>query len=250
MKILTKKWAQMHEVVRVVHFLKEFDEQKITYKEVNSMSKSDFCDDIAKNIELAKVCLKTNIVKKLYKAKIERDRKILLSLPKEVYNKIKDIKSVVLGYANSADKKLLTSFANQILNVIEKKADEANILTKKAEDYLLEEFILDEVVGELVYEEYTNGKNYYISIGSRDICIKDFKIIERENFKINKWDTNNPLTLCTALDAAELHYISDKCFELHLLLVNGDKYKNEKYWYFTIQGTDIAFVEFYLDYFK
>ena len=53
----------------------------------------------------------------------------------------------------------------------------------------------------------------------------------------------DPLTCWTANHAVELYYISEKCFELHLLLVDGDEYENETYWYFTLRGTNIKFTE-------
>lgn len=242
MKILTKKWAKKHEQLRVAHWLKEYDAQKETYEDIKNKSREDFYDDVAKDKELAKACLKTNIAEKLYEAKIEKDRKALLSLPKEVYGKIKDIKTVVLGYACKEDKELLMSYADKMLVEVEKEAEKANKLTEIAEDYLPEEVVLDDFVGELVYEEYSNGKDYFINIGGYEICVEDFEIIEREDFKINEWEEDNPLTLWTASHAAELHYISDKCFELHLLLVDGDKYGNETFWNFTLRGTNIKVV--------
>ncbi len=242
MKILTKKWAEKHEQVRVAYWLNEYDAQKTSYKDIKNMSRKNFYDVITKDVELARICQNTDIFDKLYKAKIDRDKKALLFLPKDVYNKIKDIKSVILGYANKEDKELLTSYASKILKVIEKEAEEANRLTKIAEDYLPEEFLLDKVIGELVFEEYSNGKDFFINIGGWTICIKDYQIIERENFKINKWVDSDPLTLWTSLEAAELHYISDNCYELHFLLIDGDKHANEKYWYFTLKGTNVKFV--------
>ena len=65
---------------------------------------------------------------------------------------------------------------------LEKEAKNANRLTEFAEDCLPEEFILDDVVGELVYKEYSNGINYFINIGVLEICIEDYKIIA-ENAK-------------------------------------------------------------------
>ena len=76
MKILTKKWAEKHEQVEFIHSLKEFEKQKHTYKDIENKSKSNFNQDIKKDAELLKVCLKTNIADKLYQAKIERDRKL------------------------------------------------------------------------------------------------------------------------------------------------------------------------------
>ena len=245
MKILTKKWAERHEQVRLSHRLKEFDANEITYEDIKGKSRKDFYDEIAKDVELAKLCRKTNIADKLYQAKIERDRKVLLSLPKDVYEKIKDVKSVVLGYANKEDKELLTTFTKKILKVVEEEAKEANSLTEIAEDCLPEEFILDEVVGELVYEEYSSGKDYFIKIGGFEVCVEDYQIIEREDFKINEWEENNPLSLWTTLVAGELHYISNECYELHLLLIDGEEYANETYWYFTLRGTNVKFVRDY-----
>ena len=242
MKVLTKGWAEKHEQLRVINWLKEYDSQKDTYEDIKKKSRDDHYHKIASDMELAKAVLKENIAEKLYKVQIEKDRKALLSLPKEIYSAIKDTKTLILGYACKEDKALLMSYANKLLIEVEKEADKANKLTEIAEDYLPEEFILDDVVGELVYEEYSNGKDYFINIGGYEVCIEDFEIIEREDFKINEWEDDNPLTSWTALHAAELHYISDKCYELHLLLVDGDKYENEKYWYFTLKGTNIKVV--------
>ena len=242
MKILTKKWVEKQEQVKFIDSLKEFNQQKHTYKDIESKSKSNFNQDIAKDDELLKVCLNTNIADKLYQAKIKKDKNTILSLPKNVYNKISDIKLVILGYANKEDKELLTSYANKTLFALEKDAERANKSTEIAEDYLPEEFILDEIVGELVNKEYSSGKDYFINIGGLEICISDYQIIEREKFKINKWDNDNPLTLWTTLVASELHYIADNSFELHLLFLNGDKYANENYWYFTLKGSNVKYV--------
>ena len=108
-----------------------------------------------------------------------------------------------------------------------------------------EEFILDNVIGELVYKEYSNESDYFINVGDFIICIENYEIIGREDFKINKWEEDNPLTLWTALDSAELHYVSNNCYELHLLLIDGDKYASQKYWYFMLRGTNVKFVRNY-----
>lgn len=245
MKILTKKWVEMHEQVRILHRLKEFNAQEMTYKDIKRKSEEDFQGSISNDVELAKVCFKANVIDKLYKAKIARDKKALLSLPQNVYEKINDVKLVVLGYANIEDKKLLTSYVNEIIKIVEKEAEKVNRLNEISEDYLPEEFIVDEVIGELVYKEYTKGKDYFLHIGDRCICVEEYEIIERENFNINRWNDDDPLTPWTTLIGAELHYISNNYYELHLLLVNGDKYNNEKYWYFTLKGTNVKYVRNY-----
>ncbi len=74
-----------------------------------------------------------------------------------------------------------------------------------------------------------------------DICIKNYKIIKREDFIKNDCITNNALQ--TIVYAVELHYVLDSYYELHLLFVNKDNCSNEKYWYLTLRGTDIKIIE-------
>lgn len=245
MKVLTKEWVQRHKQLRLINVLKEFDAKKMTYEEVKSKSKKEFCDNIVKDEELAKLCYKTDLAEKLYQAKVERDNKTLLSMPNEIYNNIRDKKSVVLGYASIEDKLLLTSYAEKLLKFVVKEVEESRKLTEFAEDYLPNEFIVDEIVGELVHKEYCKGKDYFLNIGGLLICIEDYQVIEREDYNINEWEEDNPLSLWTAIYCAELQYVSDKCYELHLLLVDGDKYANEKYWYFTIRGSNFRYVKEY-----
>ena len=62
MKILTKKWMEKQEQVRIIHCLKEFDAQKTNYEDIKSKSKNDFYNDIAKDVELAKVCFIIDVI--------------------------------------------------------------------------------------------------------------------------------------------------------------------------------------------
>ncbi len=239
MKILTKKWAEKYEQLRFINQLKEYPSKNTSYEEIKTKSRHDHFFEVSKDEELAKIAQNSNILNKLYQSQVERDRKALLSMPKEIYDKIKEKNTLILRYATKEDKELLTSYAKELLIEVEKQANKANKITEIAQDYLNEEFILDNFIGELVYREYVIGKNYFINVGDFKICIENFEIIEREDYKINEWEADNPLTLWTALHSAELHYISKNCYELHLLLVDGDKYANEKYWYFTLKGTNV-----------
>ena len=177
MKLLTKEWVKKHKQLRLTHALKGFDAKKIKYEEVKIKSKKKFYDSITKDVELAKLCCKTDLAEKLYQAKIEGDNKTLLSMPKEIYNNIKDKKSVVLGYASKEDKELLISYAKKILKEVEEQAEKARRLAENAEDNLPQEFSVDEIVGELVYEEYSKGKDYFLNIGGKLICIENYEVI-------------------------------------------------------------------------
>ena len=242
MKILTKKWREQYEQVRVIHWLKEVDEQKISYDEIQKKSKDAFNNRLYEDKELAKLAFNTDLADRLYKAQVERDRKSLLELPKEVYSKIKDIKFLVLGFACKEDKEMLMVYADELYKRLEKDAERANRLTEEAIDCLPQDLDFDFVLGELAYEEYTEGKNYFINVGGCLFCVENYEIIEREDYKINEWEDENPLSLWTSLDAVEIHYINDSCFELHMLFADGDEMENKTFWNFTLRGTNIKAV--------
>ena len=239
MRILTKEWVNKQNLIRLINCLKEYDEQKESYEEIKIKSKNAYYLETKSDKELAKIIKNGNLFDKLYEMQVQTAKNTLLNLPKEITNKINNINSIYLGYATKEDNYLLSIYAKRLLVEVEKQAQKANNITEIAEDYLPNEFILDEFVGELVYKEYSKDENYFINIGGSEICIENYEIIERENFKINKWEENNPLTLWTALNCAELHYINNDNYELYLLMVDGNKYGNQKFWYFTIKGTNI-----------
>ena len=239
MKILTKDWREKYEQARVINWLKEVDVQKTSYDVIQQKSRDNFNNKLLDDRELAKLAFNTDLAYRLYKAQIERDRKALLALPREIYSKIKDIKLLVLGFACKEDKEMLMAYANELYKKLEKDAETANRLTEEAIDCLPQDLDMDIVLGELAYEEYTEGKNYFINVGGCLFCIENYEIIERDDFKINEWEEENPLSLWTSLDAIEIHYINDKCFELHLLFADGDELENVIFWNFTLRGTNI-----------
>ena len=239
MEILTKEWAKEYEQLRFIHCLKEYDSQNESYKEINRKSEIDFYKDVESDEELAKLVLKTNIVNELYKAQKDRFKKVINTFPKSITSQMKHINTLVFGYACKEDKAVLAHYAKKLLVDVERIVKISNNNTEIAQYYLNNNFMLDDLVGELVFKEYFIDKDYFFDIGENKICIENYEIIEREDFKINKWDKDNPLTLWTAVYSAEIHYISTQHYELHLLLVDGDKYANEKFWYFTIKGTNV-----------
>ena len=129
MKLLTKKWAEEYEQLRVIHWLKDFDAQQEDYEQIKKRSRDDYFHSIAADIVLAKAVLNNNLAEDFYQAKVNRDRKVLLSLPREVYSKIKDIKTLVLGYACQEDKALLMSYASELRIKLEKLSNTANEIT-------------------------------------------------------------------------------------------------------------------------
>lgn len=241
MKILTKEWAEEYSQLRFIFTLKEIDEKKDGYEILKKMSREEFFNELKYDNKLLEVILKNNLMEKFYFSRIDRNKKILRSLPERVYNKIKNVNFLVLGYATNDDKVLLTSYANTLRKKLEAISKRASDITEKTQGYLPKEFDLDEVVGELVFEEYVRENDYCINIGGRILRIENYRVIERENYKINEWEEDNPLSLWTSLYSAELHYTNNGFYELHLLMVDGDEYENTKLWYFTLGGTNIYY---------
>ena len=130
----------------------------------------------------------------------------------------------------------LKAYATELLKEVETSANTANQITETSQSRLPNEFILDEIIGDFICEEYANDNDYFIAIGNRKIRISDYQIIERENSQ-----NDNSLINPTSIYAVELHYV-DKSFELHLLLVNNDKFGDNQYRYFTIKGSNIMII--------
>ena len=151
MKILTKQWREQYEQTRVINWLKVVDTQKISYEEIQKKSRKVFNDRLYEDRELAKLAFNTDLADRLYRAQVERDRKVLLALPKEVYSKIKDIKLLVLGFACKEDKEMLIAYADDLHKKLEKDAEKANRLTEEAIDCLPQDFDFDFALGELAY---------------------------------------------------------------------------------------------------
>ena len=58
------------------------------------------------------------------------------NLPKEIYSKIIDVKSIVLGYASKQDKETLMAYADELYAKLEQQAEKANKITENAKTYL------------------------------------------------------------------------------------------------------------------
>lgn len=243
MKILTKEWMKKYEQVRVINCIEEIDLQKVSYEEIQKLSKDKFYDGIYTNRVLAKLAFDSNLAQDLYGARIDRDKTALLELPEEVFSKIKNIELVFLGYACKEDKEMLMEYSNKLYAKLEMQAEESNKITKRAQKHLIEELDFDFLIGELVYDEYVKGKDYFIVVDGNTICVENYKIVEREDFKINEFDIKTPLSIWTRLDAMELYYINQNCFELHILFANCDEFEKQTFWCLTLKGTNVKFVK-------
>lgn len=239
MKNLTKNLAKKCEQLKFIHSLKDYDSKLETLKSLEEKSKEDFYNSLKEDEELEKLLKDNNLFDNLYRVHLDKNNNAISNLPNEIYSQLKYVKALKVGYSVIEDKSILNLYANKLRKEIESEVEKSNNITKIAEDYLPLEFNLDNYVGELVYEEYVKGNDYYLNVSGKEICIENYQIVERDNFRINKWEEDNPLSLWTCLYAGELEYLENGLFELRLLLVDGDKYAKEEYWYLTIRGTNV-----------
>lgn len=228
MKILTKKWAEELEQVKFIGNLKETSGD---YDSLEADSKKSFFDYIREDEDLAEMAFNSNLEDELYDAFLDRNKGILASLPCEITSQIKNEDILGLGFAIKEDKELLDCYIKKQLKHLEELAEESHC-------YLPDEFNC--LISELVYEEYIDGRNYFINIDDNVICVENYQIIEREDFEIYKLDMENPVSPWTYLEAVEL-YKEEEGFELHLMFVNGDRLENKTRWYFTLRGTRVKF---------
>lgn len=242
MKILTKKWIEKYELLRVIYRLKEYNPQKMNYLDVKNDSINNFKNKIREDQELCEIALNSSLFEELYQAQLERDRKALLTLQREVYCKLKDVNTIILGFACKEDKVLLDLYAKALNEEIIEEVNKAKKVSCNAQEHLINEFDFDKLIGELVYEEYVEGENYYINIDGHIVCIENFVILEREDYKINEWESDNPVSLWTSLDAIELYHTNNNKFELHMMFTNGDRLENKTHWYMTVKGSNIKYV--------
>ena len=242
MKILTKEWVKKYELVRLIGRLKRYDADIFNFEQIKEQSKNGFFSYIKEDEELSKLAFSSNLAQELYDAHIFRSEQTLRLLPQLILNKIKDFKVLSLGYANKEDLKILNEYAKKIYKELEEKANKASDILLKVQSCLSKKIDFELLTGNLVYEERSNGSDYYINVDGHIVVIENYQIEERENCKINEWDYGNPVSCWTNLEAVELYNLDDKNLELHLLLANGDRLENKTYWYFTLSGTNVKIV--------
>ena len=241
MKILTKDWAKKYEIARFIGTLKNTEQVK-DLQELKNLCRGEFYKFLSQDSDMKKLIKNDELFIKLFNAKLDRNIKTINCLPKDLFDKLENVEYLFLGFATEKDKKYLTEYQGDLILELENLSKKARKITEKSGEYLSNPFDLDEIVGELIYNEYPNGKNYYIEIGGRVLCVKDYKILERDNFNINSWQEDNPLTCWSCVKAVELHFENLKGFELHLLVLNGDEYENTENLYFTLLGKDVILI--------
>ena len=211
MKYITKNYAKKHEQVQFIYSLLDLKAER------------------------------GKIKRKSYETDEKINCKILRDLPKEIYNNLKDKESILSGYVCKEDNELLSTYAFYLLKDLEKRATKANKITEMAEKTLPKQFILDDVVGEVLYSIYEDGKRYYLEIGNRKICVDNYEIIKSANAEMKKI-TDKALKSNRVLYGAELRYIKQNSYELYLLFVSQKSLEEKEYFEIALKGTSVEYI--------
>ena len=241
MKILTKDWADMYARARFISSLQEI-QQETKCNELKVLCKENFLTLLKQDGDMKKYLSNKALVEKLFCEKLKRNLNTIKTFSVSVLGELEKPEFLEYGFACKKDKVVLDNYQKLLIKQIESDCERARINNERACKYLSKPFEIEEVVGELVYDEYSKGKNYYLEIGGRVLCVKNYKILQRDEFKINYFDEDDALTKWTCVKAVELYFDKENGFTIHLLILNGDEYENTEDVYFTLSGTDISLI--------
>ena len=169
------------------------------------------------------------------RAKIELCRQ----LPKEILDKVADIRMLALEYASEEVKQLLTPYCAKLRRTVQRIREKACAETNKAESYLSNVFGLNGYEDYLLTGLEEKDGDIYIK-GERldELIIKQGEIIEGKGQTIYAYNADRPNSPWSRVIATELHRTADK-FELHFLISNSDEFDREELWDLTIRGVDV-----------
>ncbi len=241
MKILTKDWAERYESIRFICKLEQVNSSK-SYEELQEVCHQNYLDYLKSDEDMCAVLSNPSVVQKLYEEKLKRNANTVNVLPKNLLAKLKRKEIISLGFVVEQDKKILSAYFKKAIKEIENASKKASRITECAVDCLSQSIEMDELVGALVEGIYVDGNDLLINFDDKTLLIKDYKILEREDFKVYEWEEDNPLTCWTCITAVELHSNKSNTFELHLMILNGDENENTKNYYFTLGCTDVRLV--------
>lgn len=160
-------------------------------------------------------------------------------LPREILEKIADIRVFSLGYASAEVKRLLRGYCAELRREVRTIKEKAYKETDEAERLLSKKIGLNELEDFLIMSlEEKNGDLYLKNEYDSYLLIKDGKIIEGKDKTIYPYDEEKPNYPWSRVLATELHRVDGK-FELHFLVENSNEIDKVDLWYLTLQGSDI-----------
>lgn len=240
MKYLTKDYIKKVSTVRILNSVKasdcaettddfsyyiEYKKQLDLYLKIAEKERGDTFD---KEYE---IYLFGNII---------QNRQVLLEdLPKDVLNRLCEVRFLSLGFCRKKDLPLIKKSINNYIDEIDRLSEAANYFTESAIDCLPIDIELDFWADGILLNIYSKNGNYYMQfLNKKTLCIKNGEFLERESTVINRWDIDDVYSSWTKLLAAELYY-KNKKFYLHCLFENRDMYERVKFWQLILKGDDV-----------
>ena len=251
MKILTKEWMKYNRQVILAGQVKKvegiktplaFDIYNKLYKEKQDefieLEKANPVYD--ENETGVKRDFDEEYAKRLFKARMENNEKLIREMPKGVLNHIQNIKLLGLKYCLPQEAPFLQSFYKDGLKEVERLADKARKTTDDSARNLPQQIDFDLFTEEIVYEIKTEKDDLIIEFDGYLIRAKIITILEKEQEGAEKFIIDDPYCGMTVLHAVELYYNKNyNDFELHLLLDNIDNLDISNFWYMTVKCKDI-----------
>ena len=163
---------------------------------------------------------------------------IYSKLPKEISDKIADMRVFALGYASAEVKRLLRPYCAELRHIVRQTRKNAYAETNEAEDRLSRPLGLSEYDDRLITEIREKDGDVYLKIEDIYLLFKAGEITEGKEKKIYPCTVYAPNSPWSRIVAGELHANGDK-FETHFLISNVDETEKEDLWYLTVRGTDV-----------
>lgn len=160
-------------------------------------------------------------------------------LPREILDKVADIRVMALGYVSAEVKRLLKPYCKNLKQKRDILDAQAAMETEQAEKLLSAELDVHNYKDlQLMGIEERDGDLFLEFDFGDKLYIKDGKILEQEQQKIYPWNADIPNSGWSRVRAAELQRIGER-FEISFLMENKSEYEEITVWYLTLQGTDM-----------
>ena len=160
-------------------------------------------------------------------------------LPKEILDKIADIRVFALGYASAEVINLLRPYCEKLRKAVKQIIDTAYAETNKSEKLLNAKLNFNdyETVPVLSLKEI-GGDIYLESEDNEYLVFKGGKILEGQGHRIYPYNSHIPNSGWSVINTAELHSTENE-FEANFLISNLNEIGQEELWYLSISATDI-----------
>ena len=171
---------------------------------------------------------------------MKQNEELYKNLPKEILNKIADIRVFALGYTTEEVKKLLKPYCAKLQRLCRETKNKAFANTDKAEASLSEKLNLNKYYETFLMDISEKNGDIYLNFDYGDILlIKKGKIIEGAGHKLYPFDIDAPNSGWSIIIAAELHRVNEY-FELHFMVSNNNEFNQNDLWYLTLRGNNIT----------